>query len=435
MTSDIWTPFRWARRLVFGTLSFLCLLWASLFATLAAKGWQGWTSTERGIILSNVLAYTLGFVLFYLMAVVVFRLWWDFFRAGLLLTLLSGASAAFTAFEPGLPCIVGSPLSCKKIYLITLSGSWFIAGLLVCYCIALAGVTTFAGPFRSFPGLDEENQHPVSAGHAFRISKPTPLDPDDQAQPAISPRTQQHYRRMGLKLPSIPSRTHSAALSWYNLEEQAIFDSSLREPASVLSLARTRSRPATIMSHRVPSPLAFPPPSYPYYTRTHAHSASSLSYASSAHSISTEDGRPAIERGAWAQVPHALSRTSHHPSSSPHAPSSLKRKPPPSLNTISAGARLDRGVQPPPLNAAAWMPVHIVGSGPSVHSVVPSVSSRRDEASTHTRRRRHPPSLTPGFTRDDWLSRQPRIERCDTADPHNRHASLRYAPRDVGARF
>ena len=157
-----------------GTLSLFCLTWACLFAVLVGRGWPVWTSLERqsktsqrlirlmsrfkgGIVMYNLLSYTIGSLLFYLMyvriqslcpgprfccsksshdlprAIVVFRPWWDLLRAGLLSMLLSGkiilpetlhhsssdifqgSSAVFAALEPSLPCTLGMTILVEKL--------------------------------------------------------------------------------------------------------------------------------------------------------------------------------------------------------------------------------------------------------------------------------------------------------------------------------
>ncbi|KZV75741.1 hypothetical protein PENSPDRAFT_34902 [Peniophora sp. CONT] len=435
MACEIWAPFCRVRRLVFGLLSALCLTWTCLYSALTAKGYQGWTSTERAVVMCNLFSCAIAFIMFYLMAVVVFRLWWDFFRAGLLLIILSGASAIFTSFEPSLPCTLGSLRTCRRVYLLILCGSWLITGILVCYCVALAGVTLFAGPFRSFPSLDEEKRVSSATSRAYSISKSTPFRTESQPEPAISPRTQQHYHRIGLTLPPAPRPTRPANLSWYYLEEQALSRSSLRESFSVASTAHLPSYAATRVNHSRLSLHSHP--SHPHYAAINAHSTRSLSYSSSLHSSTTEDWRPAIERGAWTQLPRTLSNTSHFQSGLPRAPLSAKRKPVPSLNSISLPPS-DPAVQSPPVNGARLPhPVRVIGSGRSVHSLTPSIhktsaSSRQGMISVNPRRRRHPLSLTPGFAGNDLLSRQERPARSDTADMASRNSSMRSIPHDLG---
>lgn len=207
---------------------------------------------------------------------------------------------------------------------------------------------------------------------------------------------------MGLTLPSRPAR--STTLSWYNLEEHALASASPRQSASMTSIPSCAA--TDVIQRRSTLLPSHPSPAYSYNTPTNAQSTSSLSCTSSVHSALTENGCPAIDRGSCARLPHALSTPSHAPSRPPRVALSVRRKPAPSLDSISFRSG-NSGLRPSPVNTTAWLPkpVHIVGPERSFHSFTPSIhkisvsSSRQEDASVDPRRRRHPPSLTPGCWR------------------------------------
>lgn len=379
---NAWVIFRRARIVLFSFLVLLCLTWATLFAVFLAHEWSHFSGYQKIVIVCLLSLYGFTAILLYLMAVVLFRLWWDVARVVSLLVVHAGSSVVFTMYRPNLPCRgFHTEAFCKDFVFTIFVGCWVFSGMILCFSITLGIMAFLPRPMESeeidFPpspasfkaGSPSDEERPPSF-HSFDSPMGSPYDDksgfvDESLSAAGTP----------VLVNGVPQEPPRLWQSYQTQRSRNRTDDITGTASSVYPDAKSGHQKADSLYLNPFSARSPPPP--PVYTP-----ASETGHEFPSVMLSTPSQLPALPEPIYG-ARAVTSNSMHHDRAAPYTPTTYTDLSPNSFPATFRGSHQPRHMYPDLLQTA-------IPRVYSFHSTTASVHSKWAVSPSHTL------TLTPG---------------------------------------